>query len=108
VQDELQNERIDLIINTTPVGMYPNQDYSPVDKELLYEGQTVFDIVYNPVDTKLLREAREVGANIISGLDMFIAQGIRQIELWQEVEIDPDKYYQNLRDILINNLKPNP
>ncbi|MBT3539285.1 shikimate dehydrogenase [Candidatus Parcubacteria bacterium] len=105
---ELENikpEDIDVIINTTSIGMYPNIDESPVPKELLRSNQTVFDIVYNPVETKLLQHAKDIGAKTISGLDMFIAQGVKQVELWQGVTIHTEKYIDQLRVLLINKIK---
>lgn len=71
-----------LLINASPVGMFPNVDESPVPEELLREGLTVMDIVYNPRMTKLLKEAREKGAKTIEGLEMFLNQAVVQFELW--------------------------
>lgn len=104
---DLNPEDIDVIINTTPVGMYPNIDDSPVPKDFIRSKHIVFDIVYNPIDTRLLQDAKNVGAQTILGLDMFIAQGLKQIELWQGVEIDIEKHLDRLKTLLINNLKPN-
>ncbi len=104
--EELESEDVDIIINTTPVGMYPNIEESPVPKDFLRDKHIVFDIIYNPIETKLLKDVKSVGAEIISGLDMFIAQGIRQIELWQGVEIDIEKYFDKLKKLLSNNLIP--
>ncbi len=103
--EEMKFEDIDVIINTTSIGMYPHIDQSPLSKEFLQPKHTVFDIVYNPVETKLLQDAKEVGVKVISGLEMFIAQGIKQIELWQDAPIDVDKYYSDLRNVLIENIK---
>ncbi|MEK7169952.1 MAG: shikimate dehydrogenase [Patescibacteria group bacterium] len=81
-KNELKAEGIDLIINATPVGMYPKIADIPIPPGLLDKHQTVFDLVYNPVETKLLKLAKKKGAKAISGLDMFAVQGLRQIELW--------------------------
>ncbi|MCK5229284.1 MAG: shikimate dehydrogenase [Desulfobulbaceae bacterium] len=70
----------DLIINTTPVGMHPNEDASLVPPDLFRPEQAVFDIVYNPLDTKLLTQARERGLKIIRGVEMFINQAVLQFE----------------------------
>ena len=81
-EKELNVEGIDVVINATPLGMYPKIDEIPIPPELLHKHQTVFDLVYNPVQTKLLKLAKKKGAKTVSGLEMFAVQGLRQIELW--------------------------
>ena len=61
--------------------MFPNNNISPLPNYHFKSSQTVFDMVYNPVETVLLKSARLYDAVCISGLDMFIVQGLRQIEL---------------------------
>jgi len=92
---ELESKNIDIIINATPVGMYPNIEDMPIPENLLDSHQTVMDIVYNPVETKLLMTAKEKGAKIIPGLEMFVGQALEQVRLWSGKEID-DKGYANL------------
>ncbi|MFZ2189158.1 MAG: shikimate dehydrogenase, partial [Candidatus Magasanikiibacteriota bacterium] len=70
--ENLKSEEIDIIINTTSIGMYPD-DNMPIDKNFLTNKHTIFDVIYNPIKTNLLIEAEKCGAKIISGLDMFIA-----------------------------------
>ncbi len=73
----------DLLVNATPVGMWPRVDTSvwpadvPVPSHLL-----VFDLVYNPRETKLIQQARTSGAGVLSGLAMLVRQGARAFELW--------------------------
>ena len=73
----------DLLVQATPVGMWPRVDASiwpddaPIPARL-----TVFDLVYNPLGTKLLRQARESGARPIDGLGMLVQQGALSFELW--------------------------
>jgi 3-dehydroquinate dehydratase/shikimate dehydrogenase len=71
----------DLLVNTTPIGMAPRTDESPLPDDLL-NYRYVFDMVYNPMDTRLLRAARARGCRGIAGLDMFVGQAARQFELW--------------------------
>ncbi|MFU8811337.1 MAG: shikimate dehydrogenase [Balneolaceae bacterium] len=73
-----------LIVNTTPLGMAPNTDQSPVETREAHvlEDKIVYDLVYNPLETSLLRLAREHDAVPISGLEMLIHQGSRSFELW--------------------------
>jgi shikimate dehydrogenase len=72
----------DILINATPVGMWPETGRSIVPKELLHNKLTVFDIVYNPGETRLLTEARERGCNIIYGYKMLLYQAAGQFELF--------------------------
>ena len=76
----------DLLIQTTPVGMYPHDDQCIVPRELLKKGMVVMDIVYNPIETKLLSLARIQGCITISGLWMFVHQGAEQFRLWTGLE----------------------
>ena len=72
----------DILINCTPVGMFPNLDESPVHFSVLKPGMLVFDMIYNPETTLLIREAKARGCETISGVDMFVRQAARQIELF--------------------------
>lgn len=71
----------DLLINTTPVGMLPHVDETPIPKEQL-TGRYVYDLVYNPPITRLLREAAEMGCQTFGGLDMLVAQAHEQFHWW--------------------------
>jgi len=73
---------VDILINTTPIGMYPKIDISPISKDFLNENLFVFDIIYNPLQTRLLKDAKETGSKILNGLDMFINQGALAFEWW--------------------------
>ena len=74
--------KADILVNATSVGMSPNIDETPVPSELHKPGLIVYDIIYNPVKTKLLREAEDAGAEIISGVDMLVWQGVQAFEKW--------------------------
>lgn len=72
-----------LLINTTPVGMFPNVDNSPLPDELLLPPNAfVYDLVYNPRETKLVKSARAQGLNASTGLGMLIEQAALAFELW--------------------------
>ncbi len=79
---DMPDGRFDILINTTPVGMHPGIDASPVPLELLKSEMVVMDIVYNPLETRLLKEASRIGCKTIDGLAMFVNQGARQFEWW--------------------------
>lgn len=71
-----------ILINATPVGMYPNVGNSVVPAELLHSDLGVMDIIYNPLSTKLLSDAEERGLVTVSGLEMFVNQAVIQFESW--------------------------
>jgi 3-dehydroquinate dehydratase/shikimate dehydrogenase len=74
------NYRCDLLINATPVGMFPMVDASPLHG--LIPADVVLDMIYNPPITRLLRSARDQGKTVIQGTTMFLAQAARQFEIW--------------------------
>jgi 3-dehydroquinate dehydratase / shikimate dehydrogenase len=76
----------DCVVNATPVGMHPNVDESPYDKEHLRPYMVVFDTVYNPENTLLIKEARSVGCRVVTGVDMFVRQAAIQFRIWQGAE----------------------
>ncbi len=79
---EIDGLEADCLINTTPVGMFPDTDRTPMGKKTLVRFSQVMDMVYNPVKTRLLREADAEGCAIRSGVGMFVHQGAEQIRLW--------------------------
>jgi len=72
----------DILINATPMGMWPKLGQSIIPKDLLHNRLTVFDIVYNPRETRLIIEARERGCTIVYGYKMLLYQAARQFELF--------------------------
>jgi 3-dehydroquinate dehydratase / shikimate dehydrogenase len=78
--DQVLLRHFDIVINATPVGMWPNCNECPFEGEI--PGDIVFDMVYNPLETELIRRAREQGKRVVPGLKMFIEQAVRQFELW--------------------------
>lgn len=88
----------DVIVNATPIGMKPNTDATPFPEEFIRPDSAVFDLVYSPLETKLLKSAKARGARAISGLTMFLAQGIEQERLWLGKDIDPARYESVLEE----------
>lgn len=80
--EQVRAQPVDVIINTTPIGMSPKIEESPLPDGILRAGQTVFDIVYNPLETKLLNGAKVAGCNTLSGITMFVEQALEQERLW--------------------------
>lgn len=79
-----------VIINTTPVGMFPKVGASPVPADFTARFAAAVDIIYNPGETRFLADARKAGARICNGLYMLVAQAIASEEIWQQKKIDPD------------------
>jgi shikimate dehydrogenase len=90
----------DILINTTPVGMTPDVEGTPVDGSLIRPGILVFDTVYNPLRTRLLREAEEAGARTLSGLRMLVYQGAAAFKLWTGVEPPVELMYDAVTEVL--------
>ncbi|GFP75096.1 shikimate dehydrogenase [Clostridium fungisolvens] len=94
---------IDIIVNTTPVGMFPKVGYSPIKDEVIEKCNTVVDIVYNPLETELLKRAQSLGKKTVDGLYMLIAQGIKAEEIWLDKKLSyeiGDELYKELSEIL--------
>jgi shikimate dehydrogenase len=89
---------IDIIINTTPVGMKPDSDQMPIDGELLNSNHIVFDIVYSPHMTRLLHAAQKKGCKIIYGIEMLLYQGVKQFEIWTGNRAPEDVMRQTLEE----------
>lgn len=86
-----------ILINCTPVGMYPNVGRSPISKEEVVKFKAVVDLIYNPKETLLLKYAREEKTKAVNGLYMLIGQGIKAEELWHDIKIKSemvDKIYE--------------
>jgi 3-dehydroquinate dehydratase / shikimate dehydrogenase len=79
----LKTEHFDAILNTTPVGMHPDCGVSPLEPSELH-CRIVMDLIYRPERTQLLKLAAKKGIATVSGVEMFLAQGIAQWELWMK------------------------
>ena len=84
---EKELEDTDILINTTPIGMYPNINHKPlITADMMHKELLVNDIVYNPLKTGLIMEAEEAGAKTISGIKMLMYQGIESFRIWTGIE----------------------
>lgn len=88
----LESFKGDVLVNTTPVGMYPNVDNCPVSENIIANFDTVVDIVYNPVYTELLKAAVRLGKKAVGGLYMLVAQAMKSQEIWQKKITDKELY----------------
>ena len=72
-----------VVVNASPVGMYPNIDNCPdIPYEYLTPGHVLFDLIYNPPETKFLAKGKRMGAVVINGLQMLHLQADKAWEIW--------------------------
>ena len=95
--------RADLLVNTTPIGMYPYVDRSPLslaEMEELKQGAIAYDLIYNPRPTPFLQQAKQQGASTIDGLEMLVQQGAAALKIWLQQPIPVDIMRQALQQQL--------
>jgi len=86
-----------LIINASPIGMFPAIEDSPTNlEESFHKDQIVFDMVYNPTETKLISIAKNQGAKVFGGLTMLVHQAAKSFELWTGEEMPIEKLSHSL------------
>lgn len=86
---EIEGE-FDLLINATPVGMYPKTDACAVSDEIIENCLSFFDVIYNPVETLLMKKARAMGKTAVGGAAMLVYQAVKAHELWYGGSFDPE------------------
>ncbi len=98
---ELTDEHadIELLINTTPVGMYPNADACPVNLSAFSNLEGAIDAIYNPLRTQLVIESQKRGIPALGGLYMLVAQAVHASELFLDCTYEPDTTERIYRDI---------
>lgn len=82
----------DILVNATPVGMYPDIEKSPLSKEKLSKmpkSAFVYDLIYNPQETKLLKDAKSLNLKTINGTEMLIRQGAKSLAIWLDLKEVP-------------------
>lgn len=84
--DQSAELECDILINTTPLGMFPHTNKSPVPSSAFKPGMVVMDIVYKPLMTLFLQQAQAQGCDIVDGLSMFVYQGAFQFSAWTGLE----------------------
>lgn len=103
-----QHSDAKILVNATPVGMYPKTGVSPVDLDSFTALEGVFDVVYNPARTQLLLEAEKRGIPCANGLGMLVAQAKAACERFTGEPIDDEKVYtikaemeRNTRNVML-------
>jgi len=92
-----------IIINTTPVGMYPNMDSSPLDLTSFTQCMAVVDVIFNPIQTKLTKQAESLGIQAVTGLAMLVAQAKQAEEYFRSIKLD-DKIIDEITQELLERI----
>ncbi|WP_410500464.1 shikimate dehydrogenase [Chroococcidiopsis sp. SAG 2025] len=95
--------RADLLVNTTPIGMYPHVDRSPLslaEMEVLKQGAIAYDLIYTPRPTLFLQQAQQQGAMTIDGLEMLVQQGAAALKIWLQQPVPVEIMRQALQQQL--------
>ena len=82
-----RGEHYNLLVNATPVGMFPNVDACPATDEQIRKSDAVFDVIYNPLETQLIKKARALGKPAENGMAMLVWQAVTAHRIW-----DGDEY----------------
>jgi shikimate dehydrogenase len=98
--DAVDLANFDVIINTTAVGMDPNRDQSPIPQSAICKHHIIFETIYSPAKTKLVQLGEQVGAQTITGLEMFLEQGVAQFQLHTGVKASREEMEKILRSSL--------
>jgi len=85
--DDLSGVKLDLLVNTTSLGMYPEVDNTPLPEADLSNVSAVVDIIYNPERTRFLQDAEAAGAKVVNGLEMLVAQAVYSVQIWQGFDV---------------------
>ncbi len=95
----LKHNDADIIVNTTPLGMYPNINASPLELSGFHNCEAVIDVIFNPRKTKLTLQAEALGIKAVTGLEMLVAQAKQAIEYFLDKELEDgviDEVYHEL------------
>ncbi len=91
----------DIVVNCTPLGMYPNLNNSPIEKKHISKFASAVDMIYNPKKTLFLKYAEDAGLKAVNGLYMLVGQGIAAQEIWNDIKIPKsiiDEIYYELEE----------
>ena len=93
------DEDFDLLINATPVGMYPKTENCAVSDNIIEKCQNFFDVIYNPTETLLMKKARALGRTAIGGASMLVYQAVKAHEYWYGGEFSTEDISRIILDV---------
>ena len=88
--DEITHIKGDILINSTPLGMYPHMDETAVHEDIISNFDALIDLIYNPKETKFLKIGKTLNKKVCGGIDMLVGQAIKAEEIWQESTLNDD------------------
>lgn len=89
----------DVLVNCTPVGMFPKVGAAPVSPEVSFAFDASVDLIYNPAQTLFLKQAAEAGNKAVNGLFMLVAQAVAAQEIWQGERYDSELIVRIMREL---------
>lgn len=96
----IRHKDVDVVVNASPKGMYPDNGESPLDLSNFPNCKAVVDVIYNPLKTRLLQQAEQLGMKAVNGLEMLAAQAKFAVEHFLSTEIENDKIDQITLELL--------
>ncbi|MGH1428994.1 MAG: shikimate dehydrogenase [Arenicella sp.] len=103
--DDLSGATLDLMVNTTSLGMSPHVDASALQQADYSHVSAVVDLIYNPAETLMMKEAAAAGAKTVNGLEMLVAQAVYSVEIWFGgnviAKVDMDALTQELAELVV-------
>lgn len=94
----------DLLVNCTPLGMYPNTDSAPITQAETAKFDVIVDLIYNPFCTLLMQQGINLGIPAYNGLYMLVAQAVAAIEIWYDIKVS-ESIVDNVYDKLVHYIK---
>ncbi|MBE6052906.1 MAG: shikimate dehydrogenase [Clostridium sartagoforme] len=102
--EELNVLKGNILINSTPVGMYPNVEGLPVAKEVIDNFDALVDLIYNPMETKFISLGKKLNKKTVGGLYMLVGQAVKAQEIWQDTTVNEaiiEEIYNKIRINLV-------
>ena len=96
----IRHKDVDVVVNASPKGMYPDNGESPLDLSNFPNCKAVVDVIYNPLKTRLLQQAEQLGMKAVNGLEMLVARAKFAVEHFLSTEIENDKIDQITLELL--------
>ncbi|MFA5525110.1 MAG: shikimate dehydrogenase [Tissierellales bacterium] len=96
---------IELLVNATPVGMYPNLEDIPISPSIFTTKTIFYDTIYKPYKTRLVLEAEKLGHKSMGGLDMLVNQAIYSQEIWNKGMFDENTDWSYIKDLIVGKVK---
>ncbi|HEX9027517.1 MAG TPA: shikimate dehydrogenase [Clostridium sp.] len=88
--EDISNLKGDILINSTPLGMYPHMNETAVNEDIISHFNILIDLIYNPKETEFLKIGKTLNKKVCGGIEMLVGQAIKAEEIWQGIPLDND------------------